>query len=350
MKQNVCRYNKYGYCKFGDKCQFRHNNALCVNKKCNVFDCEKRHPVVCKYFNNFKKCKFSNCAYKHEAANDGNEIGEKIKKLETRMNEIENNEKTVNSETIETKLEAFEKNYMGKVEALECRIKEMVNMMNEKDAVISSSEKLIQQQQKTLESMDKKMKNLEEKLKTKQNRFKCKQCDFASEFEKGLKTHIQRKHKTEDRKEESVKFPRICDVCEKEIKNNKEMKTHMKIHTYRFVNVKCNECDFLAESLIDMSVHIGKAHGENFECGLCEYIAEDLENLDMHLFTCEVYKCSRCEPKFKSLSEVKTHFETDHDDLSEKFRNVEHIKRSRDNEHEFSITSHNYIDMFSQSG
>ena len=44
------------------------------------------------------------------------------------------------------------------------------------------------------------------------------------------------------------------------------MKTHMKIHTYRFVHVKCNECDFLAADLIDMSVHIGIAHGENFEC------------------------------------------------------------------------------------
>ena len=248
--------------------------------------------------------------------------------------------KTANLETIENKLEAFEKNYMGKMEALESRIKEMINMMNEKDSVISSSEKLIQEQQKSLQNMDQKIKNLEEKLKSKENRFKCKQCDFTSEFEKGLKIHVQRKHKTEDKKEESVKFPRICDVCEIEIKSNKEMKAHMKIHTYRFVSVKCNECDFLAADLIDMSVHIGKVHGENFECGLCEYIAEDLESLDMHLFTCEVYKCSRCEPKFQNLSEVKTHFEKDHKDLSEKFWKVDHIKRSRDNEHEFSITSH----------
>ena len=122
----------------------------------------------------------------------------------------------------------------------------------------------------------------------------------------------------------------------------------MKEHTYRFVNYKCNECEFLAADSIDMSVHIGKAHGENFECGLCEYIAEDLEALDVHLFTCDVYKCSQCEPKFKNLSQVKKHFETDHADLAEMFWNVQHIKQSRENENEYSITPHKYTEIFSQ--
>ena len=104
----------------------------------------------------------------------------------------------------------------------------------------------------------------------------------------------------------------------------------------------------MAADSIDMSVHIGKAHGENFECGLCDYIAEDLEALDVHLFTCEVYKCSRCEPKFQNLSEVKKHFETDHAGLAEMFRNVEHIKQSRENENEYSTTPHKYTELFSQ--
>ena len=97
-----------------------------------------------------------------------------------------------------------------------------------------------------------------------------------------------------------------------------------------------------------MSLHIGKAHGENFECGLCEYIAEDLETLDVHLFTCNIYKCSRCEPKFKKLSDVRTHLETDHADLAEMFWNIQHIKQSRENENEYSITPHKYSELFSQ--
>ena len=184
--------------------EFRHNGVLCVNKKCNVFDCEKRHPVICKYFKNFQKCRFTNCAYKHETVSDVNEIGERMKILETRMIEIDTNckknEKSVNLKTIEKKLETFENNYLGKIEALECRIKEMHTIMIEKDSVISSSEKLIQQQKETLENMAEKVKKLEEKHKTEEKRFKCKQCDFTSVFEKGLKTHMQRKHKAENKK------------------------------------------------------------------------------------------------------------------------------------------------------
>ena len=223
-------------------------------------------------------------------------------------------------------------------------------MMSEKDAVISSFQKLINQQQQTLENLEKKVKNLEEEVKIEEKCFKCHLCDFKSEFEKGLKTHINRKHKTENKKEESRKFPRVCEFCEKEIKSSKELKTHMKNHTYRYVKYQCNECEFMAADSVDMSVHVGKAHGENYECGLCEYIAEDFENLEMHLFTCEVYKCDRCDPKFKTLAEMKTHIENTHGDLSDEWGKVEHIKQSRGNKYEFSITPHKYSEIFSETG
>ena len=85
MMKVVCRYNKYGYCIYGDKCHFRHVNVICVNDKCSVFECEKRHPVVCKYYINFKKCKFSNCAYSHDIKTDVNENDDRIKKMEKKL-------------------------------------------------------------------------------------------------------------------------------------------------------------------------------------------------------------------------------------------------------------------------
>ena len=45
MKEQICRYNKFGYCKYGDKCHFRHINEKCVIKDCKIQDCEKRHTV-----------------------------------------------------------------------------------------------------------------------------------------------------------------------------------------------------------------------------------------------------------------------------------------------------------------
>ena len=89
MRENVCRYNKYGYCMYGDKCHSRHVNVICVNSTCTVFDCENRHPVVCKFFRNFKRCKFSNCSYKHEIINEVKDIDVKFKTIETRLIELE---------------------------------------------------------------------------------------------------------------------------------------------------------------------------------------------------------------------------------------------------------------------
>ena len=37
MKQNVCRKYKYGHCKYGDKCHFRHVKQFCDDKKYKMF-------------------------------------------------------------------------------------------------------------------------------------------------------------------------------------------------------------------------------------------------------------------------------------------------------------------------
>ena len=136
MKQNVCRFNKYGYCKFGDKCHFRHNNVICVTEKCSVFDCDKRHPVVCKYFLNFRRCKYQNCAFKHENLNEVSENDEKIKMIESKLNGMVSDEKNKN---IEKKLEAFEKYYESKIEALEKQLKKMNNAVSvDKNKIIEN--------------------------------------------------------------------------------------------------------------------------------------------------------------------------------------------------------------------
>ena len=44
MKQNVCRKYKYGHCKYGDKCHFRHVKTICVEKNCNEFFVRKDIP------------------------------------------------------------------------------------------------------------------------------------------------------------------------------------------------------------------------------------------------------------------------------------------------------------------
>ena len=111
--KSVCRYNKFGYCKFSDKCRFRHNNILCSDKNCNVFQCEKRHPKKCTFHRDFGRCKFTTyCRYSHEKQNDVIENNEKIKELENRLHAVENKKNDKNGDKIkklETKLEDINK-------------------------------------------------------------------------------------------------------------------------------------------------------------------------------------------------------------------------------------------------
>ena len=75
MIENICKHNKFGFCKFGDKCQFRHINDLCLIKNCNVGACENRHPKFCYYQKNYGRCKFTTfCKYSHEKENQVIEI------------------------------------------------------------------------------------------------------------------------------------------------------------------------------------------------------------------------------------------------------------------------------------
>ena len=78
------------------------------------------------------------------------------------------------------------------------------------DKKIDDLENIIKKQQKKNEQLEVKIKAQEASNNLKL--FKCTQCDFTSTSEKGLKTHILKKHKTEKKKEENFQS------CEKEIK------------------------------------------------------------------------------------------------------------------------------------
>ena len=86
--QNVCRYFKFGHCKFNDKCRLLHVKEECENQACEIINCSLRHPRPCNYFRDYSRCKFSDyCSYKHvEKQNssskcDNKEIMEKLDSL-----------------------------------------------------------------------------------------------------------------------------------------------------------------------------------------------------------------------------------------------------------------------------
>ena len=68
--ENICKFFKFGYCKFKSNCKNKHVEEICSEKKCNQIECDKRHPRVCKYYVIHGDCKLgSNCAYAHNNKN-----------------------------------------------------------------------------------------------------------------------------------------------------------------------------------------------------------------------------------------------------------------------------------------
>ena len=145
--------------------------------------------------------------------------------------------------------------------------------------------------------------------------FKCENCSFETNSERGLNIHKKRKHTNY----ESEKYPKSCDICETVIGSIKEMRKHLKTHSfsgeyskYSTQNYKCEDCNFISATTETMEVHVGKCHKDILECGLCDFNSETLENLETHLGTCEIYECSYCELRTKFLKDIKSHIEKEH--------------------------------------
>ena len=64
---NVCQHNKYGFCKYQLTCRMKHVNEICEKSNCEIHKCTQRHPIRCKYYQDYQRCKFgSYCYYRHE--------------------------------------------------------------------------------------------------------------------------------------------------------------------------------------------------------------------------------------------------------------------------------------------
>ena len=175
----VCFKFKFGFCKYSERCKYRHVTLVCDDYKCDVVNCEKRHPKICRFYRDYNRCKFTvGCMYKHE---NKYEIFEKIeKKLENvkcnhdgkDLEKITNNveEKLERMENlIELQRKQIEENN-AKIASLELRVGDLENKF--------SNEK---------KNKDKKLKELENVLKSKNEKsikdnFKCDYCDFSEDL------------------------------------------------------------------------------------------------------------------------------------------------------------------------
>ena len=68
-KRRKCRYFDRGYCKYKNKCRYKHPKEICEEYfkygKCLNKGCERRHPKTCKWLATKAGCRKPECDYHH---------------------------------------------------------------------------------------------------------------------------------------------------------------------------------------------------------------------------------------------------------------------------------------------
>ena len=88
MEEEVCLYQKYGFCKYKERCTKRHLDEECqyLGKCKSKKICHKRHPKPCKSYAQQTNCSFGDkCEYSHE---EKDKLPEEVK-LKDRIAELE---------------------------------------------------------------------------------------------------------------------------------------------------------------------------------------------------------------------------------------------------------------------
>ena len=64
-QQNVCRFYKFGFCKYKDNCRNMHIHDKCDNRSCEMKNCSLRHPRKCSFYRDYKRCKQAQLGVPH---------------------------------------------------------------------------------------------------------------------------------------------------------------------------------------------------------------------------------------------------------------------------------------------
>ena len=122
---------------------------------------------------------------------------------------------------------------------------------------------------------------------------KCTSCDSKFETKLEVDIHIETEHRSKKEK---------CQKCEYSFKTAEELETHMKSQHVSVSNqglntsntqtpivnqsTKCDQCDYIGNSISDFISHLlqtHKRHPELIECKHCDFRALTLQNYNDHL-------------------------------------------------------------------
>ena len=94
MEDEVCQFEKFGFCKFKGECKRRHLTKICKSLSGCIYKkhCDIRHPKNCKICAKENGCRHDKeCAYTHNATkhvDKRNKLKEKVVILEKMVSEM----------------------------------------------------------------------------------------------------------------------------------------------------------------------------------------------------------------------------------------------------------------------
>jgi myosin heavy subunit len=284
MEEEICQYNKFGFCRYRSDCKKKHYKSECEHlDDCNTQkNCPKRHPKRCRKYDS-GNCRFqSDCAYKHlqpKTNEDHKQLKQKLEALEKVVQTFAETNK--DKEQLQEKVEGMEKVLKAmtrKVLSLETELKRMkersrictaaegpkdtvsedVNDMETKTKKETSGENLSfdHNEIKGTTSTPNEKKNIVEKLDSKIEMLKCKECNYSCKKEKSLKNHTLTKHENLQCKECQEKLPNLMQllkhVAENHSKDQSETKD-IEFNKEDVVRKDINERDELEELEAELS-------------------------------------------------------------------------------------------------
>ena len=177
MEAEICKYFKYGYCKYTNHCRMHHLKETCeIGSTCKSSKvCMKRHPKVCKSLSVEGFCRHGDkCAYRHtnqntiHNQNERDMLNVKVESLEKIVQEMAKTISVLQNELYDQRdnrkydLKADCVNDINSQENLDCSI-------------------LGQQSEDNITEIEK-------------GQLKCEHCDYRCKKVITLKKHIKTKH------------------------------------------------------------------------------------------------------------------------------------------------------------
>ena len=194
-KDVLCKFQNTGYCKYQDKCKFKHVKEKCEGN-CDRKVCQQRHPRPCKF--SFKCKRQNSCEYEHHATSDETSLKAEIKRLTAIVQEVVEENKMLKEKMAHLELELtsnvdkiVKENHTLIRKALEENKTTKTKMVNLEKEFKSSPDKINKERDNLIEEVREEQKVIETKIINLEKDLKSKSEKAADEKNSTIEKVVQ---------------------------------------------------------------------------------------------------------------------------------------------------------------